>query len=247
MKNLINLSIIIILVLFWALPSFAQTMSNSNYTIKMGNLNMSAGTGTNSQYKLNETAGQTAPGLYSGTNYTVKAGFQYIKPSKITFSFAISQNLIDFGTITPTNPVTRTTDLTVSSNSSGFTVTASENQPLKSSNATIPDTSCDNGDCNPTKATQWGGVLTYGFGYRCDDLSGTNCASDFSSQSSSLGAAASFAYKPFPLSPATQTIISSSKGGIAQKSRITYKVNASSSQPVGTYTNVVTYVANSGF
>ncbi len=239
-----KLKSIIILFACLFLPTssaFAQTMSNSDYMIKMGNLNMTAGEGTNSQYKLNETAGQISPGLYSGTNYTVKAGFQYVGPTKVTFSFTISQNLMDFGTITPTNPVTRTTDLTVSSDSSGFTVTASENQPLKSSNSTIPDTTCDSGDCNPTRATQWSGVLTYGFGYRCDDLEGTNCSSDFS------GANDSSFYKPFPLSPTTQTIMSSAKGGIAQKSRITYKVNVSSSQPTGIYTNVVTYIANPGF
>lgn len=237
----LKIVMLVTMSLFLITPAWAQTMTNSQYIIKMGNLNMTAGVDSNSQYKLNETSGQTAPGLYSGTNYIVKAGFQYIKPSKIAFSFTISQNLIDFGTPTPTNPVTRTTDLTVSSNSSGFNVTASENQPLKSSNIIIPDTTCDNGDCKPNKASQWAGVLTYGFGYRCDDLQGVNCATDFSAANASSN------YKPFPLSPTTQTIMSSAKGGISQKSRITYKVNISSAQPVGTYKNVVTYIANPGF
>lgn len=223
----------------------AQTMSNSQYIIKMGNLNTASGLGTNSQYNLNETVGQTTSGLYTGTNYTVKAGFQYIRGVKTSFSFTISQNLIDFGTLTPTNPVTRTTNLTVSSGSSGFSVIASENQPLKSSTSTIPDTSCDNGDCTPLRATQWTGTLTYGFGYRCDDLQGTNCSSDFSNPFA--GPKTSSFYKPFPLSPSAQTIMSSTKGGSGNKSQITYKINVSSAQPNGTYTNMVTYIASPGF
>lgn len=240
-KSLLFLSLILSLPLFVSHLEkvSAQTMSNTQYIIKMGNLNTAAGLGTNSQYKMNETVGQGSSGLYTGTNYTVKAGFQYVKPTKITFSFTISQNLIDFGTLTPTNPIARTTDLTVSS-PSGFTVIASENRPLTSSSSTIPDTSCDNGDCTSVKSASWVGTLTYGFGYRCDDLSGTNCQSDFS------GTNTGFLYRPFSISPTNQTIMSSTKSG-NNKSRITYKVNISSSQPTGTYTNAVTYVASPGF
>lgn len=234
------LTFIFFLFIFNLNGARAQTMSNTQFKLKMGNLDSIAGNSSSSQYKLNETSGGDIYGQYSGTNYKVKAGFQYVRV-KIPFSFTISQNLIDFGTLTPTNPVTRTTNLTVSSNSSGFKVTASENQSLKSSNSTIPDTSCDNGDCTTLKSAQWLGTLTYGFGYRCDDLSGTNCPSDFSALNAS-----SF-YRPFPLSPATQTIISSAKGGTSRKSQITYKVNVSAAQPNGTYTNVVTYIASPGF
>jgi len=212
-------------------------MSNNQFKIKMGNFNSVSGNVSGSGYKLNETSGETVSGLYSGTNYKVKAGFQYARV-KIPFSFSISQNLIDFGTLTPTNHVTRTTNLTVSSGqASGFTVVASENQLLKSSSSTIPNTTCDNGDCSNIKAATWTGSLTYGFGYRCDDLSGTNCVSGFSENF----------YKPFSLSPTTQTIMTSSKGGVSRKSQITYKVNISATQQPGTYTNVVTYIASPGF
>lgn len=212
-------------------------MSNDQYKLKMGNFNSISGQSSGSSYKLNETSGETAPGLYSGTNYKVKAGFQYVRV-KIPFSFTISQNLIDFGTLTPTNPVTRTTNLTVNSETKkGFTVFASENQPLTSANSTIPNTSCDNGDCNSGKAGSWVGTLTYGFGYRCDDLSGTNCASGFSPDF----------FKPFSVSPTLQTIMTSAKGGTGRVSQMTYKVNVSASQPAGTYTNFVTYIATPGF
>ena len=118
----------------------AQTMSNDSYKLKMGNFNSISGESSGSGYKLSETSGGDIYGLYSGTNYKVKAGFQYVRV-KIPFSFTISQNLIDFGTLTATNPVTRTTNLTVNSESAkGFTVIASENQPLISSSSIIPNT-----------------------------------------------------------------------------------------------------------
>jgi len=212
-------------------------MSNDQYKVKMGNLNSISGNVSGSGYKLSETSGGDAYGLYSGTNYKVKAGFQYARV-KIPFSFTISQNLIDFGTLTPTNPVARTTNLTISSGqSSGFTIVASENKPLTSTTSTIPDTTCDNGDCNTLKASVWTGALTYGFGYRCDDVSGTNCVSGFSENF----------FKPFSISPSLQTIMTSTRGGTSRKSQITYKVNVSSAQPAGTYTNFVTYIASPGF
>ncbi len=215
----------------------AQTMSNDSYKLKMGNFNSISGESSGSGYKLSETSGGDIYGLYSGTNYKVKAGFQYVRV-KIPFSFTISQNLIDFGTLTATNPVTRTTNLTVNSESAkGFTVIASENQPLISSSSIIPDTSCDSGDCNSGKAAPWIGTLTYGFGYRCDDVSEANCASGFLPDY----------FKPFSLSPTNQTIMISTKGGVSRKSQITYKVNVSTTQPVGTYTNFVTYIASPGF
>lgn len=214
----------------------AQTMSNSQYKIIEGNLNSGSGIVTNSQYTLNETLGQTAANLFTGPNYQVFAGFQDSKAGPIPFSFSISNSVIDFGIITPTNPLIRTTELTVNAPSTkGFTVTASEDKPLTSSSSAIPNTSCDNGDCNDTKASVWLSSLAYGFGYRCDDLQGINCPLDFVPNS----------YKAF--STSLQTVMTSSIGGRGMKSRITYKVNVSGTQSPGVYTNTVTYIANPGF
>lgn len=223
--------------------AFAQTMSNTQFKIKWGNLNMAAGDVSNFQYKLNESVGQTAPGLYTGTNYKVRAGFEYFKQGNLPFSFSLSTNTVDFGVITPTNPLTRTVILTISSGSSkGFTVSSSENHPLASQNGTIPDVSCDNGDCNTTKASLWSSSLTYGFGYRCDPTSSSGqanvCSADFSNPDF---------YKPFAASPSAQNILSSTTGGSGRKSQVTYKVNVSGSQPQGVYTNIVTYIASPGF
>lgn len=236
MKRVLVFSLLFFLI--FKSEANAQTMKNDFFKLIFGNLNTASGPISGSNYKLNTTVGQTGPGLYSGTNWKVKAGFQYVR-TNIPFSFTVSQNIIDFGTLTPTNPVTRTTNLTVSSGAAkGFTVILSEDRPMtSSSSATIPDTSCDAGDCTPTKAGQWTGTLTYGFGYRCDDQVGSNCVSGFSTDF----------YKPFPLNPSTTSVLLSQRGGRSKKSQITYKVNIAGSQAPGVYTNMVTFVASPGF
>ncbi len=221
----------------------AFTMENDNYRIRMDNLNSATGTSTGGNNKLGITALQTAPGLYSGSNYRVRAGFQYIR-SIIPFSFTISQTQIDFGILSATNPVTRTNSLTISNGSAGgYTLTASENHQLllPDSGSLIPDTTCDDGICSQSASAAWTSTLTYGFGYRCDNISGTDCASGF---------AATTFYKQFAdasKSETAQTVMSGTNAGEDIQSDITYKVNISGSQAAGTYTNVVTYIATPTF
>jgi len=219
--------------------ALALKMSNSSYIINMGNLNSFAGNKSNSSYKLSDTGGQLGPGLYSGSNYKVRAGFQYVRD--ITqFAFAISSTVIDFGTLTANNPITRTNILTVSNGSAhGYQVTAMENAQLivPASGALIPNTTCDNGLCTPTTSDTWTSTSTYGFGYRCDDVSGTNCTSGFSSSNN---------YKQFSASPSASVVLSGNTGRNLQ-STITYKVNISTTQPPGLYTNQIMYIATPTF
>lgn len=226
--------------LFYAQTIDAQSrMSNDRFIIRFGNLNTAAGNSSNSQYGLGQTVGQIAPGLYSGTNYKVRAGFQYIH-SIIPFAFSISSQFVDFGPITPGAAITRTNVLTISNGSAyGYSVLASENHPLRVNpiGVDIPDTTCDSGTCNEQTASAWTSVLTYGFGYRCDNLVGADCQSGFSSSDN---------YRQFASSSSGELAFPVMRGvnvGRNIQSQITYKVNISSTQPAGLYENVITYVA----
>lgn len=220
-----------------------STLRNDYYMIRMGNLNTVAGESAGSGYSLNITGGQTAPGRYSGTNYVVRAGFQYIS-SIIPFYFKIDNIVIDFGNLTPTNPVTRTSTLTINNQSAGgYIVTAQENHQLlvPSSGSLIPDTTCDAGNCTETTAALWSNTLTYGFGYRCDQVGITNyCPSGFNTANY---------YKQFADTSKNESAVTvmSGQSGKNQQSTITYKVNISSTQPPGIYTNVITYIATPTF
>lgn len=239
--SLIATSSVIALVLISTVESVkAQTsMSNGNYIIRFGNLNSFAGKPSNAQYQLGITGGQTAPGLYSGSNYKVRAGFQYIN-SIIPFSFSISSLFIDFGPLAPGSPVTRSNNLTISNGSAyGYTVTARENHPLRvnSSGADIPNTTCDTGTCTDTASAIWTSVLTYGFGYRCDNINGTDCATGFTNPDD---------YKQFASSESgqlAQPVMQGANVGRNKEVEITYKVNVSSTQPPGQYENIITYIA----
>ena len=220
--------------------SYAQTMSNSTYILQMGNLNSISGRATDSSYNLTFTSGQTPNNLFTGANYKVRAGFQYIN-SIIPFSFSLSSVFIDFGVISPTSPVTRTNTLTVSFGSAhGYQVTVSQNRNLRAdaSGWEIPPTTCDGGTCTTTTAAAWTSSLVYGFGYRCDDITGTDCSTDFST---------STFYKQFIASPSAVSVMSSSNVGRNRRGQITYKVNVSGTQPAGLYTNIINYIATPTF
>lgn len=223
----------------------AFTMSNSNYVIQMGNFNNIAGILSGGGKTLNITVGETAPGLYtqSGVNYKIRAGFQYIN-SIIYFSFkitGISATFIDLGTLVANSPVTRTNDLIISNGSAGgYQVTATENHELLSppTGSLIVNTTCDNGLCTNTTSDLWTSSTTYGFGYRCDNVTGTDCASGFTTANY---------YKQFAKNPTATAVMNGTNVGRNKEVTITYKVNVSPVQPFGQYSNIITYVATPTF
>lgn len=245
MKKFVFLLFTIYYLIFTIAPAGALSMSNNNYVLQT-DINMSSGQTTDKSYKLDFTAGQTAPGLYVGKNYTVRAGFQYLRVTA-RFIFSISPTLIDFGTLSPTNPVIRTTTLTVTNGAAaGFVVSAFENHPLRAtpSDAFIPDTTCDNGGCNESTSAPWNSSLTYGFGYRCDNLTGTPCLRDF------LPPRNAYYFKQFAdnsKSESPKAVMSGASKRKTAKAQITYKINVSASQPAGIYNNVITYIATPTF
>jgi hypothetical protein len=219
--------------------SLAFTMSGGNYILEMGNLNSFSGEATGSDKGISFNSGQSPQGLSLGGNKKVKLGFQYIHPLR-GFSFSLSQSLIDFGVLSPTNPVTRNTILRVNNSSAeGFSVTASEDHPLQSaaSGQSIPDTTCDNGTCTDLISGPWQNTLTYGFGYRCDPITDRDCADGFSNSES---------YKQFSDTSKGETgqaVMVSATNGSNKQVKITYKVNISGTQPPGSYTNTITFIA----
>ncbi len=218
----------------------AQTMSNKDYIIKMQGFNAISGAATNTNYKLRSTAGEFSPVVSEGVNFKVSAGFENIE-SVPPFSVSLSSDLIDFGGLSPTNPIIRTVDLSVYSLSTfGYSVIASEDNALKSNKTNIPDITCDNGECSQEAAAEWINVLTYGFGYRCDNIIGLDCESSFSKSNF---------YKHFADTSNSQ-FPQSVMAGIGSKNKdvkMSYKVNISGNQAEGIYNNTITYIAVPNF
>ena len=235
--------------LFFIHPSSANalTMSNNNYILHTS-LEEAGGKSASPNYRLGQCLGQTAPGRETEPNYTVRAGFEYTNTSSAAassiFSFSVSQPLIDFGPLSATNPVTRTTILTVSTGTPhGYSVLASEDHALSTNTLAlaVPDTTCDSGTCSEALANPWTNTLTYGLGYRCDNIAGTDCSLSFSDTS---------AFKQFANSSSgkkPQVLMSNNAFVANTKAQITYKVNISGTQAAGIYSNTITYIATPNF
>lgn len=240
LKHILLLILVFLLISFSPKSASALTMTNDNWILKGGNFNELSGTVSNSTYKLGFTSGEFASGLYSGTNYKVRAGFQYLRPTD-TFRLTISNLIINFGTLNPGEPITRTNNITIANRAApGYQVTTLEDHPMRSSTTDIPDTTCDAGICTETTSSIWSSPLAYGFGFRCDNLTGTDCNSGFSG---------STLYKQFANKEGSETpaIFMSGGNGTSRQVQITYKVNVSQTQAPGTYQNSITYIASPTF
>jgi len=228
-------------------PAGAQTMSNNDYKIKMQGFNAISGTTTGTDYEVRSTVGDLSPEVLEGVNFKVRTGIENVAAT-LPFSASLSSGLIDFGSLSPTNPVVRTVDLSVYSLSTfGYSVIAFEDHPLQSdpdvSGANIPNTTCDNGECSHENAAEWTNILTYGFGYRCDNVTGFDCDSSFSN------AEGPNFYKHFPDISAgllPQSVMSGI-GSKNKEARVSYKINISGNQAPGIFSNTVTYIAIPNF
>lgn len=163
--------------------------------------------------------------------------------ASIPFTLSLSNTVVDYGTLSPTEPVTRTTTLTVSHGAAnGYRVLVSEEHELRSEeNASIPDASCDNGSCTERIASYWRSILSYGFGYRCDNLFREDCDPGFLQPDF---------FKQFPntaLSEPPETLMANSTWGRSKKATITFKVNVAKAQAEGSYRNTVTFLTVPNF
>ncbi len=243
--NFLPWPVLIILAVFFnsrltlAAPS---SIESDHYKIQWPNVNMGSGSPDSTTYNLGVTTGQIAPGLYSGSSFKIRAGFQYIH-SIIPFSFTLSDININFGNLTSgvlTNQ--QTVDLTVDSGSvQGYQVTVEENQPLTSLGigSTLPDTVCDPADsCTHIDEGAWSQTDTYGFGYTID-------GDDVPSQFASGTKFKNFAQTDIdtPQKVMGKTPIEGHEAAEDKNATMTLRINPSPVQPAGTYQNRLIFIA----
>lgn len=247
---------------FWSFgvffsPVFAINMDSSRYKIQFGNVNIGANNESSSSYKLSTTLGQSAAGQFTSGGYIVKAGFQYIN-SIIPFTFTISSTNVNFGTLFPNTFQSATTNLSVSFGSAGsYQVTALEETSLKTmSNDIISDTKCNDGSqsCDINSANLWNSSSAYGLGYM---MTGTDIPQTYINCQSLNG---NYCFRPFPnhtmgedpvvvMSNSDVTQIYDPDPNVRNKhsATVTFKANIPPMQAVGTYQNVINFVATPGY
>jgi hypothetical protein len=216
-------------------------MRSDNYEIQMGNINMTAGEKSSQNFKLGDTVGQTASGLYTSTGFQIGAGFWYIT-GIIPFTFTISDLDIAFGQLVANSPQVLTNTLAVSAGGAGgYQVMAFETHPLKSaSDNYIPDVLGDNSDINEETASVWALDTTYGFGLK---MSGDDIPDDFTNPTCDPNCYRQFA-DPTASPPEEAQIIMSSDDVVRQsEATVSYKVNISGAQEAGHYQNQIIFIA----
>lgn len=219
----------------------AQTMSNDNYILEMEDVNIDTDTIEKTVPETKPTTQNFGKMTLEGVNYKVEAGFEEIPINTTPFSIQLSSELIDFGVLSPTNPIIRTLNLRINNQAvRGYSVLTYENEALNATSSAnkmiIPDTTCDNGRCDSQTGAEWSNALTYGLGYRCDNSIGSDCDKTFVNPNY---------YKHFSNFSNGEEIqpIMNGIGSKSKEARISYKVNISGTQEKTNYGNVITYIA----
>lgn len=225
-----------LLICIFPTQVFADTLSNGNYSVNVGNIDTNPQP-TQRQKQTSQVLGISTPKpeFTTGPNYTVNT-------SNDSLSINTSQNTIDYGILSSTNPVTRISNISFSNSQFGAEILTYENRPLETvKNDVIQNTSCDDGNCSSFTAAVWTNTLTYGFGYRCDSQDSTLCDQQFANADY---------FKQYPedsLDEPAEPLLISSHNSHTNKAVVTDKVNIPGTQKPGAYYNSITYLAVPGF
>lgn len=246
-SGVLFLILILFLFIIYHLRStttLAQSFDSNSFHIEFGNFNMTSGKKNSPSYTLTDTVGQNAPGKFSSSGYVVKAGFQYIYDISEKFSFSISDLDLPFGSMTPNVGSTQSNTITITSPAGhGYEILAIANHPLVSNNYTIPDTRCNSNDCTINLSAPWTLSTTYGFGF---NALGINSSGTVTNIGTSNYFTNSTYYRPFASlskNELPQVFMSENTRVKDRQARITYKVNISTNQAAGNYSNLVNLIA----
>ena len=230
-KRLIKCLTVLVVFLLCVGQTRADRMGSTNYEFLFTNLNSGGTTTSSSNYTLDISLGQTAAKRWEENGYIVRAGFQYVHTLS-AFSFELSDTTLDFDTLLPNTPATRSLTTTVNHRGQGYEVKVYQDHKLQTFDgaAWIIDTLCDDDPaCGVSQAELWEDPAMYGFGY---NASGHDVSGDF------LGSAY---YRPFSTSPVT--FLTSNTLALNRSALFTAKANIGNTQATGTYQTVLRFIA----
>lgn len=235
-----SLLVVVALLLLVAPQINAERLESNSYVVQFGNFNMGSGDQDSASYSMTQTLGQIGAGPYQSATKFLGAGFQYIYTIHY-FRFAISKLFIDLGELLPGVHNTDTNTLTIDTKGAGgYIIYVYETHPLRHSNnvTTLPDTTCDAGDCSELIAKPWTNPLIPGFGF---SVSGAQIMPDFLTNDH---------FRQFAdrsLNEPMQPIMSSPSVAFQNQATVTYKAGASGIEAAGNYRTEIVYIAVPGY
>ncbi len=218
---------ILMLILIFGVSNSVSAMTSENYKINADDFGLGGNLGTSENYNLTDTIGEPIVGVGTSENYKSKAGFWYMVDSSISLS--VDSATADLGNLTPGTPNEAQSTLTVTTDSwGGYDLYVEQNSSL-----THTDTSTTIGDysCSIVSPCLWTGI---GLGFTIKSGTGVD---------SKWGTDPDFKYAAFPLSATIfHEKLDYASGG--DETIVGYKVDASSSQKSGSYSNIITFTAS---
>ncbi len=239
-NNRIILSVIIILSLFSSFypsaESITEAMLSSNYEIPYSSLNVGGNPQDSTTYKMQDTIGEIATGLMTGTSYKLEAGFQALTLPPVLI-FSITDNTADLGLITTLAAKTDSTGFTVATNTlDGYVVTVSGNTLTSNSSSA-------NIDALATPNTSSPGTEQFGINL-VDNSSpdvGANPSGGSGQAASDYDTINNFKFV------SGNTIANSSTFSSITTFTISYLGNISTSTVAGDYSDILTLIATGTF
>lgn len=223
-KVFINIKILLVsisLILASVSGVYAE-MSSTNYKIQTDSINFGGSDyGASTNYKIQETLGEEAPGISQSANYQTRAGYRQMLVAEPLFSFTLSANTCVLGTLSTGSVSSCNYDITTTTNAaSGYTTTLTADGALRTASAADINNVSD-------------GAVTAGSEEYGVALTGSDRA--FADE------------QGIPTSPSTLTVASNSGSVTNSSVTITNKAAISAATAAGSYSQSVTVVSTAAF
>lgn len=170
----------------------------------------------------------------------------------VTTDVTTTATSVPFGTMTLNTFKTLAHDITVSTNaSSGYVVTAAENDQLGKDGATspfIPDNPGDNTLASESVSDEWTTATVNGFGYSIQNVDATTVPFQYTTATGNC--TGTFCSRQFADSQASETpgtIFSSTTVANSENAYVCYRLSVGATQAAGDYENQITYTATGTF
>lgn len=199
--------------------TLAQVMSSANYKIFVDSVNPGGLSSDSSNYRLTDTLGEVGTNeTASSTNFKTKAGFEAIELGNI-LTVNLSKNAINLGVMSPSNVVTDSHTLTVTTNGNGYTTTATSDGNLRTTGGDDIDNVLD-------------GSVTAGseeYGIRTSGIDGQQNGADTA------------------ITPLAKDIAKRVTTAVGVITTINYRAAVTTGTPFGNYNQIISYSTTGNF
>lgn len=175
-------SAIFLILMGFLLPTpatYAQSAASEHYRIDQGTVTVESSKVDITAKRLEDLMGTTDGAVFKLKGMVIHSGWKDTLAAT-KFSFSLSPQSLDYGSLRPGSIITKNLNLTMHTDTAiGYQLFIAQDHPLQTiSGKQVPGTSCDDPQqpCTTENASKWINRQTYGTGFRLD---GASAAEDF--------------------------------------------------------------------